>query len=216
MFEAIHLIAQRFLGPGRHFADDDRGAVDVDSAGEQLVSDALQIAGRALVQTARHFFPDLNAWLDRLPDTRVPDACTYDRRFLAWWGLHLYLLQLGSRRQLDFELRDGGPQVLANLNRLAQAAQTTLPVHDTLDHFLGHVAPAGWERLRARVVQRLVRMKALDAARLLGRPALLIDATGLICFHRRHCPYCPTQRHGQQALYLHHVLEAKLLGPAGW
>jgi hypothetical protein len=173
------------------------------------------IAGRALAQTARHFFPDFNAWLDRLPDTRVPDACTYSTRFLAWWGLSLYLLQLGSRRQLDYDLRDGGPPVLANLNRLAEAAQTTLPVHDTLDHFLGHVARAGWERLRTRMVQRLLRMKALDSARLLGRPVLLIDATGLICFPRRHCKHCLTQRHGDKTLYLHHVLEAKLLGPGG-
>jgi hypothetical protein len=145
----------------------------------------------------------------------VPEACTYATRFLAWWGLHLYLLQLGARRQLDFELRDGGARVLANLNRLAQTAQTTLPVHDTLDHFLGHVTLKGWERLRARVVQRLVRRKALGAARLLGRPVLLIDATGLIRFHQRHCPYCLTQRHGMRTLYLHHVVEAKLLGPAG-
>jgi hypothetical protein len=167
------------------------------------------------VQTVRHFFPDFNTWLDRLPDTRVADACTYDKRFLAWWGLHLYLLQLGSRRQLDFELRDGGAQVLANLNRLAETQQTTLPVHDTLDHFVGHVKLLGWERLRSRCVQRLQRMKALDAARLLGLPVLLIDATGLICFHRRHCPNCLVQRHGKQTLYLHHVLEAKLLGPGG-
>jgi hypothetical protein len=167
------------------------------------------------VQTVRHFFPDFNAWLDRLPDTRVQDACTYDRRFLAWWGLHLYLLQLGARRQLDFELRDGGPQVLANLNRLAGTAQTTLPVHDTLDHFVGHVKLAGWEHLRHRCVQRLLRMKALDAARVLGHPVLLLDATGLLCFQRRHCPQCLTQRHGQRTLYLHHVLEAKLLGPGG-
>jgi hypothetical protein len=168
-----------------------------------------------LVQTVRHFFPDFNAWLDRLPDTRVPDACTYRTRFLAWWGLALYLLQLGSRRQLDFDLRDGGPQVRANLNRLAQTEQTTLPVHDTFDHFVGHVALAGWERLRDRAAQRLLRMKALDAARLLGRPVLLIDATGLICCHRRHCPHCLTQRHGKTTLYLHNVLEAKLLGPGG-
>jgi hypothetical protein len=173
------------------------------------------IAGRALVQTTRHFFPQLNAWLDRLPDTRVPEACTYATRFLAWWGLALYLLQLGSRRQLDYELRDGGPQVLANLNRLAETTQTTLPVHDTLDDFLGYVQLAGWEWLRTQLVQRLVRMKALDAARLLGRPVLLIDATGLICFHRRHCPHCLVQKHGEQTLYLHQVLEAKLLGPAG-
>jgi hypothetical protein len=167
------------------------------------------------VQTTRHFFPDFNAWLDCLPDTRVQEACTYDKRFLAWWGIQLYLLQLGSRRQLDYELRDGGPRVLANLNRLAQTGQTTLPVHDTLDHFLGHVKLAGWERLRRQCVQRLLRMKVLDAARLSGRPVLLLDATGLICFHRRHCPYCLVQRRGNQVLYLHHVLEAKLLGPAG-
>jgi hypothetical protein len=168
-----------------------------------------------LVQTTRHFFPQLNTWLDRLPDTRQHQVCTYATRFLAWWGLHLYLLQLGSRRQLDFELRDGGPQVLPNLNRLAETTQTTLPVHDTLDHFVGHVAPAGWERLRTQLVQRLLRMKALDEARLLGRPVLLIDATGLICFHQRHGAHCLVQRHGKHTLYLHQVLEAKLLGPGG-
>jgi hypothetical protein len=145
----------------------------------------------------------------------VAEDCTYATGFLAWWGIALYLLQLGSRRQLDFDLRDGGPQVLANFNRLAQTEQTTLPVHGTLDHFLGHVELAGWERLRTRMVQRLLRMKALDAARLLGRPVLLIDATGLVCFRKRHCKHCLVQRHAKQTLYYHHVLEAKLLGPGG-
>lgn len=173
------------------------------------------IAGQALVQSVRHFFPELNAWLDALPDSRDQDAIIYSRRFLAWWGINLYLLQLGSRRQLDYELRDGGPQVLANLNRLAETEQKTLPVHDTLDHFLEHVKLSGWERLRTQMVQRLLRMKALEAARLLGQPVLIIDATGVLCFHRRHCPHCLTQRHGQQTLYLHQVLEAKLLGPGG-
>jgi hypothetical protein len=167
-----------------------------------------------LVQTVRHFFPQFNSWLDRLPDTRVQEACTYSRRFLAWWGLGLYLLQLGSRRQLDYELRDG-PQVLANFNRLAQTEQTTLPVHDTLDHFLGHVSLSGWERFNTQLVQRLVRMKALDVARLLGQFVLLLDATGLIAFHQRHCEHCLVYRHGKQTLYVHQVLEAKLLGPAG-
>ncbi len=168
-----------------------------------------------MVQTVRHFFPQLNTWLEHLPDTRDPDRRVYATRFLAWWGLALYLCQLGSRRQLDYDLREGGPQVLTNLNRLAEAEQTTLPVHDTLDHFLGHVSLTGWERVREQMVQRLLRMKALDAARLLGRPVLLIDATGLICFHQRHCPHCLVQRQGKVTLYLHHVLEAKLLGPGG-
>lgn len=167
------------------------------------------------MRTVRHFFPELNAWLARLPDTRAPELCTYRTEFLAWWGIWLYLAQLAARRQLDFELRDGGPKVLANFNRLAQTSQLSLPVHGTLDHFIGHVALGGWERLRYQMVQRLLRMKALDSARLLGRPVLLLDATGLICFQRRHCPDCLTQRHGERTLYLHQVLEAKLLGPGG-
>jgi hypothetical protein len=49
----------------------------------------------------RHFFPQFNTWLDRRPDQRVPEACIYRTRFLAWWGLALSALQLGARRQLD-------------------------------------------------------------------------------------------------------------------
>src|SRR5436309_2520008 len=62
------------------------------------------ILGRAFVQTVRHFFPKRNAWLQALPDTRDPEAITYETRFLAWWGLALYLCQLRSRRQLNFKL----------------------------------------------------------------------------------------------------------------
>src|SRR5207253_4450858 len=59
------------------------------------------------------------------------------------------------------------------------------------------------------------RLKAAAAARLLGLPVLRSDATGLLCFPRRHCPSCLTQRHGQRTLYFQHVLEAKRLGPGG-
>jgi hypothetical protein len=65
------------------------------------------------------------------------------------------------------------------------------------------------------MVQRLLRMKALDAARLAGRPVVLVDGTGLLCFHRRHCDHCLTQEHENKTVYLHNVLEAKILGPAG-
>jgi hypothetical protein len=171
--------------------------------------------GQALVQTIRHFFPDLNTWLDRLPDSRDQDRITYERRFLAWWGIALYLFQLSSRRQLDYELDAAGTCVLANLNRLAQTEHDSRPVHDTLDYFLGHSQPEALAALRVQMVRRLIRMKALEAARLLGQLVLLIDGTGLLCWRRRHCAECLLQKHGDTTLYLHQVLEAKLLGPAG-
>jgi hypothetical protein len=167
------------------------------------------------VQTVHHFFPEFNAWLDALPDSRAPEMTVYETRFMAWWGLWLYLGQLGSRRQLDFQLDTWGTEVLTNLNRLAETEHTTRPVNDTLDHYLEHVGAKPLAGLRTRMARRLIRMKALDAARLLGDLVLLVDATGLVCWRRRHCPRCLVQQHEHTTLYLHQVLEAKLLGPAG-
>jgi len=168
-----------------------------------------------LVQTIRHFFPELNTWLDDLPDGRDPERIVYEGRFLAWWGIALYLFQLGSRRQLDFELSADGTFVLENLNRLAGTNQQTRPVHDTLDYFLEHSRVAGFDKLRTQMVRRLIRMKTLEEARLLGYLVVLIDGTGLLCWQRRHCAECLVQRHEKTTLYLHKVLEAKLVGPAG-
>jgi hypothetical protein len=139
----------------------------------------------------------------------------YHKRFLVWWGLSLFLCKLGSRRQLDYQFHTDGPEVLANLNRLAGTAQDSRPVNQTLEYFLGKVGEAPIAGLRQRMVRRLIRMKVLDAARLQGRFMVLIDGSGFLVFGTRHCAACLTQRHGATTLYMHQVLEAKLLGPAG-
>jgi hypothetical protein len=166
------------------------------------------------VKTIRHFWPQLNLWLDGIPDTRFFPYVIYDKRFLVWWGLGLYIFQLGSRRQLDFDLDARGTQVLPNLNRLAETDQDTRPVHKTLNHFLGHTGAVPYAGVLTRMVARLIRMKALDSARLQGCFVVALDGTGHLCFRQRHCPYCLVQRHEKHTLYMHQVLEAKLLGPA--
>jgi hypothetical protein len=137
------------------------------------------------------------------------------KRFLIWWGLSLFLCKLSSRRQMDYQFNTDGPEVLANLNRLADTAQTSRPVNPTLEYLLAKIGSAPLAGLRQKMVQRLIRMKALDGARLQGRFVVLIDGSGYLVFHCRHCDDCLTQRHGETTLYLYQVLEAKLLGPAG-
>lgn len=139
----------------------------------------------------------------------------YAKRFLLWWGLALFLCKLGSRRQLDYQLNTDGPEVLANLNRLAGTRQQTRPVNGTLEYFVGRVGSAPLAALRQKMVHRLIRMKALDEARLQGRFLVLIDGTGYLVFRHRHCAHCLTQTHGETTTYMHQVLEAKLLGPGG-
>jgi hypothetical protein len=152
-------------------------------------------------------------WLGQVRDGRDPELITYDRRFLLWMGLMLFLLKLGSRRRLRFEL--DSPQALANLNQLACTQQQTMAHSDTLNYFLGRMPQSSLARVRRQMVGRLVRMKALDAARLGGRFLLVLDATGQLHFTRRHCPHCLEQKHGKQTLYFHNVLEAKLVTPEG-
>jgi len=171
--------------------------------------------GESFATTFWHFWPEFNRWLDDVPDTRFMPLVIYDKRFLIWWGISLYLFQLGSRRQLDFDLDARGTQVLNNLNRLAQTQQETRPVHDTLDHFLEHTGAAPFAELRTRMLRRLIRMRSLDAGRLQGRFVVALDATGHLAFRRPHCPCCLVYRHTTHTVYLHQVLEAKLLGPAG-
>jgi len=81
-------------------------------------------------------------------------------------GWLVFLLKLGSRRRIGFEL--DSPKALDNLNLLSGCSQEKLPHPDTLDHFLGHVEPKQFARVRRNMIQRLIRMKCLDHARLLG------------------------------------------------
>lgn len=171
--------------------------------------------GEAFVRTVRHFWPDLNDWLDQIPDPRFQPYVTYDKRFLVWWGLSLYLFQLGARRQLDFELDCRDSEILTNLNRLAKTKQDTRPVHKTLHYFLGRTGVAPYPKLRRQMLQSLIRGKALDAARLQGSLVVGLDATGHLSFSEKHCAHCLVQRHASGTITYHHqLLEAKLLGPA--
>jgi hypothetical protein len=154
-------------------------------------------------------------WLRGIHDTRCKERIVYHKAFLACFGLSLFSFALGSRRQLDFDLRDDESDVLPNLNRLAGTQQKTLPVHDTLEHFIGHVGPEAFADGRRDLLWGLIRMKALDDARLCGRLVVAADGTGWLATTQRHCDRCLVQKHAGQTVYLHEALEAKVLTPSG-
>ena len=171
--------------------------------------------GKAFVRTQRHFWPKFNDWADALPDTRFEPMVIYDTRFLLWWGLLLFACKLGSRRQLDFQLRDLETKVLSNVNQLAQTHQDGLPVHKTLDHFLGHVGSPAVGHLRTQCIRKLIRNKVLDDLRLEGQFVVATDGTGFLTFSERHCPHCLVQKHESKTIYFHPVLEAKIVHQNG-
>lgn len=125
----------------------------------------------------------------------------------------MFMLKLGSRRRIGFEL--DSPFALDNLNDLSECCQQEMPHPDTMDHFLGHVGPEQFARVRRNMVQRLIRMKALDHARMLGCFVIALDGTGQLTFKDRHCEHCLHKTVHGKTIYYHHVLEAKLVSPDG-
>lgn len=156
----------------------------------------------------------MGQWLRQVVDTRDQNRIVYKSQFLTWTILLGFITKLGSRRQMRFQL--DSEHTLANLNRLAHTDQETLAHSDTLNHFLGHVPPHSLTRLRREMIQRLIRMKALDHGRLFGRFLLVLDGTGQLHFTQRHCEHCLTQQRSDGSTsYYHNILEAKLITPEG-
>lgn len=166
-----------------------------------------------MAKTMAHFWPEMGLWLGRMADTRDQDSITYPRRFLFWTASMAFLLKLGSRRKLRFEL--DSRTALANLNRLSQSAMESRAHSDTVEHFLSHVPTGAVEKIRHQMIQRLIRMKVLDYGRLHGHFLLVLDGTGQLHFRRRHCEHCLERTRDGQTHYYHQVLEAKLVTPDG-
>ena len=63
--------------------------------------------GERLLEVEQHCFPDLNRWLDALPDPRVQERCTYSSRHIWRQMLMTFLLRSGSRNALDADRNSG-------------------------------------------------------------------------------------------------------------
>ena len=114
-----------------------------------------------------HFLPGLRAAIGRLPDPRRPERCVYGQAHLVWLGILLFLMHLGSRRQMRLERRAAA--FAGNLSRLCgQGELDTVADPDTLAYYAERLPAGPLERLLADMSVRLIRMKALDPFRLGG------------------------------------------------
>ena len=166
---------------------------------------------QVLHKTLRHFFPAMRHWLDSLADPRDPSRITYPFRSLFWSGVLMFVFHLSARRRLRYDLNSKGG--LPNLNLLAETELETLPHPDTLAYLFENLSPDSLDRLRRRMVRKLLRKRCLERFRLFDRFYLVaIDGTGYLSFRKPHSRHClrKTLSNGVR-LYYHPVLEAKLV-----
>ena len=156
------------------------------------------------------------AWLEEIRDPRDPRYAVFSLKLLLLLGVLMFLSHSGSRNHFNDQIRDA--EALARtLAGLLGIEGEVLPHIDTLDKVLRRLDLAQMEQLQARLIRRLIRMKALDDWRVGGRFLVAIDATGLYSFRERHCEHCIEKRHPSGTVtYSHQVMVAFMVSADGY
>jgi hypothetical protein len=153
--------------------------------------------------------------MNRLPDPRRSEQCVYSQAHLLWTGVLLFMMHLGSRRQLRFErLTEPFVDNLAALS--GQDGLEFVADPDTLAYYAEHVPVDAVEKLLASMTTGIIRMKALDSFRLYGRFPIAIDGSQTCTFDQEPWPGCPHRKLSNGNIqYFSYVLDAKLITPCG-
>ncbi len=170
---------------------------------------------KTLSQVVDHFFPEFNDWLMVIKDHRHPLLITYKQKALIWAGLMMYLTRRGARRQIGIELREGncveGLKELSGQRNLEQA-----PHGDTLEYYIQKADVNDFEELPKNMIQRLVRMRVLEGARLQGYYLVAIDGVHICTFDYPHCSNCVKRKSKSGKIqWQHYKVQASLITPNG-
>lgn len=93
-----------------------------------------------------------------------------------------------------------------------------LPHYDTINDFLSDLNPQELHQIRTYMIKELLKKRCFDDFRINGKYwGITIDGTGLFTFDKKHCEHClkrvykDEEGNIEKTIYMHHVLEAKLV-----
>lgn len=166
-----------------------------------------------LISTVKHFFGPFNRFFCEVPDPRNPQKITYPLAGLTFSGILMFLCHLQARRQIGLLLRNE-PSVL-KFQSIFDVERC--PHGDTLNDAFRHLDTEQVQETVNGLTETLIRQKILYPYRLLETYFVVaVDGTGVLVYHKRHCPHCLTRLKDGKTSYYHNVLEAKLITPNGF
>ena len=160
----------------------------------------------------RHAFPEMNLWLDEIPDPRVREMCTYSSRHIQWQAIATFLLRDGSRNAFDADRNSGAmPENLLRLggevwDEERLGVRRTVTCSGNVVHHLERVSTDAFATLPLRLAGRLTEMRLLDRGRLFGH-WWMIAVDGTLMDRGRESDDGPAR--------YRYVVEAVLVGPSG-
>lgn len=169
---------------------------------------------KAFLVTVQHFFGGFARLFQTVTDPRCQEYITYPLASLLTTGILMFLLRLGSRRQINNLLRGNSPSS-AKFRALFDV--DGCPHGDTLNVAFSRLNVDEVQEAVTRMTRTLIRKKVLYPYRLFDYYfVIVVDGTGRLTFTERHCPHCLTRTQHGKTIYYHPVLEAKLVTISGF
>lgn len=164
-------------------------------------------------KTVSHYFPKINKWINKIKDPRQEGSVKYNLRVIFWVGIFLFLLKLGSRRQINYKFNKA--EFIKNLSFMSKKSLDKLLNDKTLADVLKKLSPDNFAGIVTKIIKTLIRFKVLEKYRLDGYCLITMDGTGHLTFRKKHCKYCLQRKIKGETYYFHPVLDCKLVTSNG-
>ena len=170
-----------------------------------------------ILKIQKHFFKDLINNLKSVKDHRSQSYVTYGPEIILYTMIMKNMAGLKSMRSMSTSFNK--EECIENIRKaLKLETLEELPHYDTINDFLSRFDVKELEKIRTKMMKELLAKRCFEQYRILGKYwGVIIDGTGLHTFHDKHCDHClkrvyTNKETGEkQTVYMHHVLEAKLV-----
>ncbi len=163
-----------------------------------------------------HYFPELIQDIKNVMDSRNQSYITYEIEIILYMMILKNACSIESMQEMSDEFNID--ECVKNIYKiLGLEEREYLPHYVTVNDCLKKLDNTELEKLRKKMIYGLIRKKSFDHAKFLGKHWLVIvDATQLFSFKKRHCEHCLTKTYKkgtdeEYTIYYHQVLEAKIV-----
>lgn len=163
-----------------------------------------------------HYFPDLISDIKNVLDGRNQSYITYEIEVILYVMILKNVCSMESMQEMTETFNEDA--CIKNIYKiLGLEEKDYLPHYVTINECLSKMDNAELEKIRKNMIYSLIRKKSFEDGKFLSKHWLVIvDATQLFCFSKRHCEHCLTKTvnkgtEEEKTIYYHQVLEAKIV-----
>lgn len=174
-------------------------------------------AFRELLKVQKHFLKGFDSDLKNVKDPRHQSYIEYGINEILYAPILKNICNIKSMQEMTDKLNTS--ESIINYSTIMNNKELNeLPHYVTVNECLKLLEPKELEKLRKKMIKKLIRKRSFENARFLDEYWLIIvDATQIYHFKEKHCEHCLRKTYTnketgeKKIVYYHNVLEAKIV-----